>query len=119
MGKHLDLDDVAHGNPVAVRELDELRTAAARYEEVRKWSPSVFVGVWTHCMTNSLDTFDGMVDAMRSSNIMRERTRARGAGGAYAAPVPRVKRTLHALVRRSESTVVRHNQNPLPTHHRG
>ena len=29
---------------------------------------------------------------------MRERTRTRGAGGAYAAPVPRVKRTLHAMV---------------------
>ena len=32
------------------------------------------------------------------SNVMRERTRTCGAGGAYAAPVPRVKRTLDALV---------------------
>mgnify|MGYP003610161043 CR=1 FL=1 len=29
---------------------------------------------------------------------MRERTRTCGAGGAYAAPVPRVKRTLDAIV---------------------
>jgi len=29
MSKHLDLDDVAHGHPVALRELAELRKAEA------------------------------------------------------------------------------------------
>ena len=67
MGAQLDIDDVASGNPVAERELAELRVAAARYEEVRKWTPSVFVEVWRHCMSNSIDTFDGMVDALRSN----------------------------------------------------
>jgi hypothetical protein len=80
MGKHLDLDDVAHGNPAALRELEDLRTAAARYEEVRKWSPPVFCGVWNHCMTNSLDTFDGMVDAMRSNKRSSVPPAAAGGG---------------------------------------
>ena len=32
MGAYLDLDDVAAGNPVAMKELRELREAAARLE---------------------------------------------------------------------------------------
>ena len=37
--------------------------------------------------------------ALRPANVMRERTRTCGAGGAYAAAVPRVKCTLDAFVR--------------------
>lgn len=46
MSKDLDLDDVAHGNPVAERELAELRLAAKRYEIIRKMSPRAYSNAW-------------------------------------------------------------------------
>ena len=42
MGKHLDLDDVAAGHPVAQRELDDLRGELRdAYDELRKQRPCV------------------------------------------------------------------------------
>jgi hypothetical protein len=64
-GGHMtDLDKL--DDQVAQPELEDLRTAAARYEEVRKWTPDLFSDVWKHCMTSS-HKFDDMVDIMRLS----------------------------------------------------
>jgi hypothetical protein len=84
--------------------VDEIGTVSAALQLVNRCATSLkavsddMIGEMNNAQRELVANFMREQANRYMPNVMRERTRTRGAGGAYAAPVPRVKRTLHAFV---------------------
>lgn len=64
MEKHLDLDDVACGHPLAMEQLATLRRGVDRYETARRMNPRQWADAWK-LNTTTGKPFDEIIDDMR------------------------------------------------------